>query len=176
MLLQYHLEILIRALYLLHTRIDNHNLTLNLLTDIIPYTDNISNVELIQSKTIISINDNKIRELFKGLLYPDLPCAYFYIQHIRNKGQIIPELRLCPYHKFEMVSYKNEVSSQMNESHNEYYSFNHSMSKDISDSNKLTRKLILRRLIALATYFIDNNDYSFLGYIIHIIQDSWSNG
>lgn len=126
----------------------------------------------------IFLNKNSINKLFSGLIYPDSPCGLFYM----NKQSIVPELKICNLLKFELSSSSKEVSSQVNESHNEFFAFNHSMSSSNKYTTAKVTYLLLQRIIALCKYFVDNYEtetskgIAFLGYMIHIVHDSWSGG
>jgi len=179
MLLQYHIDILMNALYILHPANNNIHDDLLLYTNsqtAIQYNDDQKQInKQFQSNpnsNTIHIDNTAITKLFTGLIYPDAPCGYFYI--INN--QIHPDLRICRLDKMEIGKRHGEVTSQMYESHNQYYAINHSMAIDSTYSNREIQLLIMRRILALANYFIDYNDYAFLGYIIHIVHDSWPNG
>ena len=131
----------------------------------------------IQKKNInfnnnLNILDNDINNLIKGLFYPDLPCSYFYIKENRIKM----EIKLCSILKLGTLGKNLETSikSQIEESHNGRYSINHSMAYDPKLTNRQVRDAIIARCIVMLFSFFETKDFAFLGYIIHIIQDSYS--
>ena len=119
-----------------------------------------------------NISNNDINNLIKGLFYPDLPCSYFYIKENRIKM----EIKLCSILKLGTLGKNLETSikSQIEESHNGRYSINHSMAYDPKLTNRQVRDAIIARCIVMLFSFFETKDFAFLGYIIHIIQDSYS--
>ena len=120
----------------------------------------------------ITISKIDIENLVKGLFYPDLPCAYFYIQN----GHLLMDLRLCSVTKILTLGKATDINitSQIEESHNGRFSINHSMADNENGINYNIRNNILARCITVFYSFLETKDYTFLGYLLHIIQDSWS--
>ena len=125
----------------------------------------------------IYFNDKKllekdIEELVKGLFYPDLPCSYFFIKdnHIEIKTRLCSVLDLTSLGK----NIKKNVRSQLEESHNGRYSINHSMSDNPNKTNLEIRDIIIARCIIIFYMFLETKDYSFIGMLLHPIQDSYS--
>jgi hypothetical protein len=179
MLLQYHSNILLIVLYILNKNNNTIN-EYNIIDNIILY--NVSNVEEIYNiinnqiqtsvNTKINIKNNDIDLLFNGLIFPDLTCGTFYIENNR----INPQLTICKTTKLKLANTEKNIDSQLFQSHNDYYAINHSMANNIKLTNLETRNLIIERILSLAYEFLEYNKFDFLGYIIHIIQDSWSGG
>jgi len=171
MLLQYHSNILLISLYILNK--SNSINDYNLIDKLISY--NVSSVEEIHSSVSsakINITNNDIDLLFSGLIFPDLTCGTFYIENNR----IIPRLTICKVTKLKLANNENNVDSQLFQSHNDYFAINHSMANDVKLTNLETRNLIIERILSLAYEFLEFKKFDFLGYIIHIIHDSWSGG
>jgi hypothetical protein len=122
----------------------------------------------------IQLNDDNIRQFSKGLFFPDLPCAYFYL----DKGQLEMFIKLCSATKLVTLgkNTENTVSSQIEESHNGKFSINHSMATNDYDTNENVRLEIVRRCCIIGFKFLTTNDFTYLGYLTHIIQDSYSPG
>lgn len=122
----------------------------------------------------IIFKDEDFKKISKGLFFPDLPCAYFYI----DKNGIDMMIKLCSITKLAFLGKMTNtyVSSQLEESHNGYYSINHSMASNMDDTNEITRMEIIKRCCILAYKYLESHDYTFLGYLLHIIQDSYSPG
>lgn len=122
----------------------------------------------------ITLTDAHIRQFSKGLFFPDLPCAYFYL----NKGEVEMFIKLCSAAKLVTLGKNTEktVSSQIEESHNGKFSLNHSMASNDYDTNENVRLEIVRRCCIIGFKFLTTRDYTYLGYLIHIIQDSYSPG
>jgi len=120
------------------------------------------------------LNDENIRQFSKGLFFPDLPCAYFYL----DKGQLEMFIKLCSETKLLTLgkNTENTVSSQIEESHNGKFSINHSMATNDYDTNANVRIEIVRRCCIVGYKFLTTRDFAYLGYLIHIIQDSYSPG
>jgi hypothetical protein len=152
MLLPTHYRLLVNAMKKLNFRIEN-NLVIN------------NNIQL---------DDTQLKNFAKGLFFPDLPCAYFYLEGDELKMFV----RLCSVIKLGMLGKFTDkyVSSQIEESHNGKYSLNHSMASSNKDTNETSRLNIIRRCCVLAFKYLETDDISFLGYLIHIIQDSFSPG
>jgi hypothetical protein len=118
------------------------------------------------------LSEKNIEELVKGLFYPDLPCAYFFIKD--NHIEMIP--RLCSVLELSSLG-KNitkNVRSQIEESHNGRYSINHSMTDNPDKTNSEIRDAIIARFIIIFYIFLVTKDYSYLGMILHSIHDSYS--
>jgi len=122
----------------------------------------------------IILNDANIRQFSKGLFFPDLPCAFFYL----DKGQLEMFIKLCSATKLVTLGINTEktVSSQIEESHNGKFSINHSMASNDYDTNENVRLEIVRRCCIIGFKFLTTKDFAYLGYLIHIIQDSYSPG
>ena len=122
----------------------------------------------------LKLNDDQIRQFSKGLFFPDLPCAYFYL----DKGQLEMFIKLCSATKLATLgkNTENTVSSQIEESHNGKFSINHSMASNDYDTNENVRLEIVRRCCIIGFKFLTTKDFAYLGYLIHIIQDSYSPG
>lgn len=120
----------------------------------------------------LNLSNTDIENLIKGLFYPDLPCAYFYIE---NK-HLLMDLRLCSVTKIATLGRATDsnITSQIEESHNGRFSINHSMADNEMAHNIDIRNNILARCLTVFYSFLEKNDYTFLGYLLHIIQDSWS--
>lgn len=179
MLLQTHHKLLNIALYLLTNKIikpeskskpKSKSLQLNIYNNNI-LTYNISNrADISYDYDSIILDVNMMISLFEGLNFPDMSCDIFHI----SEGIIKPELKICKLTKFNLDD-KN-ADSQLYESHNGFFSINHSMTYSETITNRDVLNNIIMRIIALSNYFIDTKNYKYLGYIIHIIQDSWANG
>jgi hypothetical protein len=120
------------------------------------------------------LSEKNIEELVKGLFYPDLPCSYFFIKD--NHIEMIP--RLCSVLDLGSLG-KNitkNVRSQIEESHNGRYSINHSMTDNPDKTNSEIRDAIIARCIIIFYIYLvaETKDYSFIGMILHTIQDSYS--
>ena len=122
----------------------------------------------------IQLNDDNIRQFSKGLFFPDLPCAYFYL----DKGQLEMFIKLCSATKLVTLgkNTENTVSSQIEESHNGKFSINHSMATNDYDTNENVRLEIVRRCCIIGFKFLTTKDFAYLGYLTHVIQDSYSPG
>ena len=118
------------------------------------------------------IPKSDIENMIKGLFYPDLPCSYFFIKdkHIDMKIRLCGVLKLASLGK----DVKNNMRSQIEESHNGRFSINHSMSDHHDKTNGEIRNNILARCIIVLFVFLETKDFSFLGYLLHIMQDSYS--
>lgn len=127
-----------------------------------------------QQKPSIQLNDEAIRKFSKGIFFPDLPCAFFYL----DRGELEMFIKLCSGTKLATLGkFTNDtVSSQMEESHNGKFSLNHSMASNNYETNEEVRLEIVRRCCIIAYKFLSTRDYTYLGYLIHIIQDSYSPG
>jgi len=134
--------------------------------------DNTIDLTIQGQHIILSLAD--YNDLVKGLFYPDLPCGYFYIED----KQIRMDLRLCfGLNILTVGHFTNEyIRSQTEDSHNGVFAINHSMANDKNMTNEDTQNEILRRCITLAYLFLNTHNYAFLGYILHIVQDSWAPG
>jgi hypothetical protein len=119
-----------------------------------------------------NISDDNINKLITGLFYPDLPCSYFYIK----EKKIEIELRLCSIVQLTTLGKNIEtaIKSQMEDSHNGRFSINHSMSYDNNLNREYIRDLIVARCIIMLYSFFETKNFAFLGFLIHIIQDSYS--
>ena len=127
-----------------------------------------------QQKPSIELNEDAIRKFSKGIFFPDLPCAFFYL----DRGELEMFIKLCSGTKLATLGkFTNDtVSSQMEESHNGKFSLNHSMASNNYETNEEVRLEIVRRCCIIAYKFLSTRDYTYLGYLIHIIQDSYSPG
>jgi hypothetical protein len=174
MLLQYHSNILLIALYILNKNNNNNNINnydiFNKLTvyNVKTQKEIYNNIDF----TKIIIKNNDIDLLFSGLIFPDLTCGTFYIEN----GRIIPKLNICKLTQLKLSSNEQNVDSQLFQSHNDYFAINHSMANDVKLTNLQTRNLIIERILSIAYEFLTTNKFDFLGYLLHIIQDSWSGG
>ncbi len=172
MLLQYHSNVLLIALYLLNKNNNNKN-NYEIFNKLTLY--NVTTPEEIYNNnnfTKIFVRNNDIDLLFSGLIFPDLTCGTFYIEN----GRIIPKLNICKLTQFKLSTNEQNVDSQLFQSHNDYFAINHSMANDTKLTNLQTRNLIIERILSIAYEFLTTNKFDFLGYILHIIQDSWSGG
>lgn len=120
----------------------------------------------------IMLTTNDIESLTKGLFYPDTPCSYFYLKN----NEIDIDFRLCSTTKLISLGkfVEQNVTSQIEESHNGIYSINHSMAINESITNEEMQTLIIKNCLILAYKFMKTKNFIYLGIIIHIIQDSWS--
>jgi hypothetical protein len=117
------------------------------------------------------LTEENIENLIKGIFYPDLPCSYFFINN-----NIEMKVRLCSVTKILSLgkNISNNMRSQIEESHNGRFSINHSMADHPDKLNIDIRDSIVSKCIILLYLLLTTKDYSFLGYILHIIQDSFS--
>lgn len=132
--------------------------------------ENKENKEIFFMNTKLS--EKNIEEIVKGLFYPDLPCSYFFIKdnHIEMKTQLCSVLDLSSLGK----NITKNIISQIEESHNGRYSINHSMSDNPDKNNLVIRDAIIARCIIFFYLFLETKDYTFIGILLHIIQDSYS--
>ena len=119
-----------------------------------------------------NISDNDINNLITGLIYPDLPCSYYYIK----EQKIQMEIRLCSIIQLAFLGKNMEtaIKSQIEDSHNGKFSINHSMSYSENLDNEYIRDLIVARCIIILYSFFETGNFAYLGYLIHIIQDAYS--
>jgi hypothetical protein len=128
-------------------------------------------VKKINEKLFYNNIEINLEDLVKGIFYPDLPCSYFFINNnIEIKTRLCSVTNLLSLGK----NITNNMRSQIEESHNGRFSINHSMSDHPDKFNLDIRDAIISKCIILLYLFLTTSDYSLLGYILHIIQDSFS--
>lgn len=128
-------------------------------------------VKQIGEKLFYNNIEINLEDLVKGIFYPDLPCSYFFInKNIEIKTRLCSVTNLLSLGK----NVTNNIRSQIEESHNGRFSINHAMADHPDKINSDIRDAIISKCIILLYLFLTTNDYSFLGYILHIIQDSFS--
>jgi hypothetical protein len=117
------------------------------------------------------LTEENIENLIKGVFYPDLPCSYFF-----TNNDIEMKVRLCSVTNLLSLgkNISNNMRSQIEESHNGRLSINHSMSDHPDKLNVDIRDSIVSKCIILLYLLLSTKDFSFLGYILHIVQDSYS--
>lgn len=133
-----------------------------------------NNIKIINNQIFFRdklLTEENIENLIKGVFYPDLPCANFF-----TNNNIEMKVRLCSVTKILSLgkNISNNMRSQIEESHNGQFSINHSMADHPNKLNIDIRDSIVSKCIILLYLLLSTNDYSFLGYILHIIQDSFS--
>ena len=156
MLLQYHSNILLIALYILNKNNTNIN-NYNIINKIIPYSTQTPEEIYIYKNTKITIENSNIDLLFSGLIFPDLTCGTFYIENNR----IVPKLNICSISKLKLSENVNNIDSQLFQSHNDYFAINHSMANDIKNTNIQTRNLIIERILSIAYEFLETKNSTF---------------
>lgn len=120
-------------------------------------------------------------KLYNGLIYPDLPCGKY---KVKNNHIIMSRQTTCPLtklYKSMSIQYKFK---EIYESHRGSVSFMHSMSTNPKLKVKDIVKTILTNIISFAFLAIYDIDYFkttmpspnifWIGIILHIIQDSYS--
>lgn len=122
----------------------------------------------------LPITYNK-QTLFKGLIYPDLPCGKYDLDTSSNPPKIVmTHKKLCNLANLYKTLDKYFDHKEIFQSHRGIYSFLHSMSHDPTLKVKDIVVTILENIASYAFLSLHENDIFWIGIILHMIMDSYS--
>lgn len=124
-----------------------------------------------ESMKTLNLTKEEINKINHGLHYPDLMCGE---KHIPNNNIQQKHFKLCKLIDMVKIVLPTDKykSSSIYQSHRGRWAIGHSTSPTCTFTCAQVRREIIERATML--YYLAEQDYTWLGILIHMVQDSYS--